>query len=83
MKKKAIPKKKTINKRKSKNPSNPLGRPEAYTPMIGAYICRELIKGNTLKSILKNNADLPSEPTVYSWLNKLHPNYSEEFFKCY
>lgn len=50
--------------------------------MIGAYICRELQTGRTITSICKDK-EVPSLPTVLNWLNLLHPNFNEEFFKSY
>jgi hypothetical protein len=64
------------------NPSNPLGRPQIYNEMIGAYICRELQSGRTITTICKDK-DVPSLPTVLNWLNRLHPNFNEDFFKSY
>lgn len=72
-------KKRPDDKRKG---NNPLGRPTAYTDMIGAYICRELQLGRTLTSICKNDR-VPSLPTIYNWLNRLHPMFNETFFKSY
>lgn len=62
--------------------NNPLGRPQVYTDMIGAYICRELQLGRTITSICTEDR-VPSLPTVYNWLNRLHPMFNEVFFKSY
>lgn len=77
----------TINKKKKQNKdnrkgNNPYGRPEVYTEQIGAYICRELMNGRTITSIAKDKR-IPSLPTIYGWLNRLGPNYKEEFFNSY
>jgi hypothetical protein len=69
-------------KAKGKAANNPMGRPQVYNDMIGAYICREITKGRTITSICKDK-DVPSLPTVFSWLNKLHPSFKEDFFKSY
>ena len=74
--------KSNAKKAKGKAANNPLGRPQVYNDMIGAYICREITKGRTITSICKDK-DVPSIPTVFSWLNKLHPNFKEDFFKSY
>lgn len=72
-------KKRPDDKRKG---NNPMGRPQAYSDMIGAYICRELQLGRTITSICTEDR-VPSLPTVYNWLNRLHPMFNETFFKSY
>lgn len=74
--------KKKREKAKRVHGNNPLGRPQIYNDMIGAYICRELQMGRTITSISKDK-DIPSLPTIYNWLNPLHPNYNEDFLKSY
>lgn len=66
----------------NKHHPNPLGRPEVYQEKIGAYICGEISKGRTLTSIVKD-PKIPSLPTIYTWLNILHPNYKPDFLKSY
>ncbi len=38
--------------------------------------------GESLLHILKQN-EMPSRPTVYTWLNDAHPDYDEVFFNNY
>lgn len=75
-------KKKTIKGKKGINPNNPKGRPEVYSEKIGAYIIKELMSGRTLTKICKDSK-VPSIPTIYTWLNPLHPNHKSEFLKSY
>lgn len=70
----------TINRRKEDKPI--MGRPKVYSDKIAKRICREMIKGRSVAKICKD-ADMPSEPTVYSWLQKGSANYQENFFKWY
>ena len=49
---------------------------------IACYICAELMMGRSLTSICRDK-NVPSLPTVYSWLNSSKPYYVEEFFKSY
>jgi len=74
--------KSNAKKAKGKAANNPLGRPQVYNDMIGAHICREITKGRTITSICKDK-NVPSIPTVFNWLNKLHPNFKEDFYKSY
>jgi hypothetical protein len=68
--------------KKDKRTGKPPGRPRSYNKRIASYICKELMKGRSLTSICKEN-NMPSMPTVYSWLNSSKPYYIEEFFKSY
>lgn len=43
----------------------------------------KLSEGQSLKSILDNNKELPSRPIVYQWLNEAHENYDKTFYKKY
>lgn len=69
-------------KKPKKGANNPLGRPEVYNEKLGAYICRELIKGRTITKIAKDK-NIPSLPTIMGWLNPLGPNFHEEFLNSY
>lgn len=62
--------------------SNPHGRPELYTEDIGAFVCKELMRGKTLTRIVRDYS-VPSLCTIYTWLNPLHPGYKEGFAKSY
>ena len=77
-----LPKKKLKRKKKFKPPPLPNGRPPAYTPETGKYICDEISKGRTMTSIVKEPG-MPSLPTIYSWLNRLSTTFSEDFLKSY
>src|SRR5215469_14113710 len=48
-------------------PAKRIGRPSEYTPERGAYICRELVKGRSLFSILKEDGQ-PERNTLVRWL---------------
>ena len=39
--------------------------------------------GESLKSILEKNKEMPSRPIVYTWLNEEHTNYDKEFLNNY
>jgi flagellar hook-associated protein FlgK len=83
--KKRIALKNSLKRREKKiktNPNNPVGRPEAYTKEIGAYICREIAQGRTITKICKET-NIPALATVMNWLNSLHPLYKEEFLNSY
>jgi hypothetical protein len=70
------------NRGKPNTKANPLGRPESYTEDLGAFICKELMKGKTLTKICKD-PKVPCLSIVYSWLTPLHPRYKEGFSKSY
>jgi len=46
-------------------------------------IIEKLSIGESLKSILDNNKNLPCRPIVYTWLNEEHINYDKEFLNNY
>lgn len=50
---------------------------------IKSSIIEGLSLGKSLKSILDNDKELPSRPTVYNWLNKNHEDYDQTFFNNY
>ena len=58
------------------------GRPKAYTQEIAAYICEQLIFGRSLTSICRE-PDIPTMPTIYSWLKRNGKNFKEDFFNSY
>jgi hypothetical protein len=43
------------------------GRPTKYTPKLAKKICERIAKGETVRSICKDEA-MPSTVTVYNWL---------------
>lgn len=57
-----------------------MGAPILYTPevidKIFDFVCQELMKGNSLKRILKDNPELPSNDSMYRILAK-NPDLSE------
>ena len=55
------------------------GRPKAYTQEIAVYICEQLIFGRSLTSICRQ-PDIPTMPTIYSWLKRNGKNFKEDFF---
>lgn len=70
----------TATKKKSKPKKN--GRPSIYTKKTARHICRELCKGRTVVSILKDEG-MPSIPTMYNWLNKFSTAFQPEFLEAY
>jgi hypothetical protein len=68
--------------KKDRRTGMPKGRPRSYNKSIAAYICNELIKGRSLTSICRES-NMPSMPTVFSWLNSSKPYYIDDFFKSY
>jgi hypothetical protein len=74
--------KKVKKSRKGTDPSNPQGRPTIYQDSIGALICKGIQEGKTLLKISKD-PKVPSLPTIYSWLNRMHPMFKECFFNAY
>lgn len=72
----------TVEIKKDKRTGKQNGRPRSYNDGIAAYICNELIKGRSLTSICRDK-NVPSMPTVFSWLNASKPYYVDEFFKSY
>tara|TARA_R100000541_G_scaffold20190_1_gene30039 strand:+ start:6280 stop:6729 length:450 start_codon:yes stop_codon:yes gene_type:complete len=42
-----------------------------------------LSNGESLKSILENNKEMPSRPIVYTWLNEDNANFDKEFLNNY
>lgn len=75
-------KKETILRRRELN-KRPMGRPKSYTREIGQHIYNELIKGRSLKKICTKDNNMPSEPTVYSWLQREKKSFVEDFFNKY
>ena len=54
-------------------------------PQLKLKIIDGMANGNSLKSILDNNKDMPSRPIIYGWLNHKHKDHDEEFlnnFMC-
>lgn len=76
-----------LKRRKEKTQEKPKsgpkgGRPRIYTKQLGSYICKQLMLGKSLTSILRKDG-MPSMPTVYAWLNKNSTTYQEEFLEAY
>ncbi len=59
------------------------GRPSLYSKELGDYICEQLMHGRSLTSILKNDPDMPTMPTIYNWLNKNSKCFEEHFLDAY
>lgn len=70
-------------KAKKEKEKKPQGRPTSYTDMIAKHICNEIMKGRSLKKICTQDKNMPSEPTVYSWLQRGNKNFNEMFFNNY
>lgn len=58
------------------------GRPQAYTKKIARKILTEIMMGKGLLKITKMEC-MPSVPTIYTWLNRKHKNFNEDFFNSY
>lgn len=72
--------KKLEEERRNKKPR---GRPTIYSSKIADHICREIAKGRSLKNICTNDSGMPTEMTVYSWLQKDNKYFNEDFFYKY
>lgn len=57
-----------------------IGHPTKYTQELGDEICGELAGGKSLKSIT-DREDMPSRPTVYSWL-RLHEEFLNNYIRA-
>lgn len=57
------------------------GRPSAYTDEIADRICLALINGAALYKLCEENDDLPSESTVYNWLQS-NPEFLEKYTRA-
>lgn len=54
----------------------PAGRPSDYTPELADEICRRLVTTSMRRICMAQ--DMPSEQTVYTWLQK-HPEFLEKY----
>ena len=54
-----------------------IGRPSSYTDAKAELICERIASGETLVAVCRD-ADMPTERTVYNWLDK-----NENFFRDY
>ncbi len=59
-----------------------LNKNRKYTARRAKRICQELMKGKTLTKISEEE-DMPSLPSIYSWLNPYHPQHHPEFLEAY
>lgn len=80
--KRAKQKKETLIRRREKN-KLPQGRPKSYSEQVGRHICNEIAKGRSLKKICTKDNNMPTEPTVYSWLQRKNKYFVESFFNSY
>jgi hypothetical protein len=57
-----------------------VGRLSKYNDLIADALCEEMIKGRSVLQIC-NDADFPSENTVYRWLDQ-HPSFREKYARA-
>lgn len=57
-----------------------MGRPSAYTPELGAEICRRLSTGESVRTIAKSDG-MPAPATIWVWLTK-HPDFQEQYTRA-
>ncbi len=58
----------------------PVGRPTLYSMDLGNKICEELILGNSLRTVCKEE-NMPSFQTVFTWLRK-YPDFLEHYTRA-
>ena len=75
-------KKETILRKREQN-KLPNHRPAIYSDKIAKHILNEIMKGRSLKKICTKDNNMPSEPTVYSWLQRGNKYFNEDFFNKY
>ena len=75
--------KKEIAIRRREKTKLPKGRPTSYSDKIAKHICNEIAKGRSLKKICTKDNNMPTEPTVYSWLLRGSKTFNEYFFNKY
>ena len=45
------------------------GRPSSYTQEIADTVCQRIAEGESLRTMCRDDDEMPSERTVYRWLN--------------
>ena len=66
-----------MTKRKKPEDLLPKGRPKKYTPELGDKICVQIVLGNSIRTICKDET-LPCMVTFFSWL-RLYPDFLKQY----
>lgn len=64
-----------------KTSNNPDGRPSGYNQEIVDKICSRIAEGRSLRSICRDDEDIPVESAVYAWLAK-HDEFKEKYARA-
>lgn len=67
-------------KRNEPAPKKKLGRPTKYNEEIAAEICTRIIKGESLRSICRDEK-MPNVDTIYVWIGK-HPIFADQYARA-
>ena len=54
------------------------GRPTDYNEEISAFICAEIAEGKSLRSVIRDNDNMPAMATVFKWL-AAHKGFVEQY----
>lgn len=58
----------------------PVGRPSSYTPEIAEEICKRIAGGESVRKLAMSE-DMPSEQTVFNWLQG-HPAFLGQYLRA-
>lgn len=58
-----------------------VGRPTKYTQELADKICEQLALGKSMRTVVKENNDIPAMSTIFLWLRK-HKDFSEQYEKA-
>lgn len=59
----------------------PAGRPSDYTPEIATEICHRIAEGRSLRSICRDDDDMPGMRTVFQWL-AAHEEFAQQYARA-
>lgn len=57
------------------------GRHSEFKQEIADRICQELVKGFSLRAILRDNDDLPDASTIFKWL-RVFPDFAHQYARA-
>ena len=56
--------------------------PKVYSDEIASYICVQLMSGQSLTSICREET-VPPTSTIYNWLDDKNPSFQKDFLESY
>lgn len=71
----------TKKQTKSKTTSRRVGRPSSYTQEKADLICELLAEGKSLRSVLRDNPDLPDMKTIFKWMRE-HEIFLQQYARA-